>query len=159
MSLLYEVADESIAVASRAKKLRDSRYKESWDEVLEKKEINAAVLLLWMEWSTLGRRVGAMQLVSAGSFVKGWIWIWIWLFGNTLSLSLSLLWELATHTYHQPTEGYTEGKVVPAASLCPNPVSFKIFLFKISENKKVVALSNACSGQFFQFNSNPIQYY
>lgn len=50
-----------------------------------------------------------------GSFVKGWIWIW--LFSNTLSLGLSLLWELASRTYRQPTKGYTAGKVIPKADL------------------------------------------
>lgn len=59
-----------------------------------------------------------------GSFVKGWIWIW--LFSNTLSLGLSLLWELASRTYRQPTKGYTAGKVIPKADLWTNPVTGQI---------------------------------
>lgn len=45
----------------------------SWGEEYQWRDINAAVLLLWMGWSTLGGEVGAMWLVSVtmGSFVKG----------------------------------------------------------------------------------------
>lgn len=63
-----------------------------------------------------------------GSFVKGWIWIW--LFSNTLSLGLSLLWELASRTYRQPTKGYTAGKVIPKADLWISHQTNWSFLFR-----------------------------
>lgn len=68
--------------------------------VIKWRDINAAVLLLWMGWSTLGGDVQEQCEVGrlpCRFFVKGWIWIW--LFSNTLSLGLSLLWELASRTY------------------------------------------------------------
>lgn len=63
-----------------------------------------------------------------GSFVKGWIWIW--LFSNTLSLGLSLLWELASRTYRQPTKGYTAGKVIPKADLWISHQTKLVLLFR-----------------------------